>query len=358
MLETQAQGHPKWVPYSGQLRLQAFSHLASGANMVEYWHYHSIHNSFETYWKGLLSHDFLPNPVYNEASSIGHDFKRLSDKLIDLKKNNKTAILVSNEALTAYNWFKMYTNMDYNDYVRRMYDTLYKLNIECDVIDSTFENFDKYSMIIVPPLYSVNDTVLINLNNYIKNGGNVIFGLRSGFCDENSTVRNVIQPGIINSSCGVNYNLFTECGSAKLSNGEELTGWIELLNLENAESLLTYEHPEWSKYSAVSYNEYGNGSSTYIGCFPNVKTMEDIFCTVFKKRGLIEVENSDYKFPIIIRKGINNYNNKIIYIFNYSSENVLFKNCYGECYELINNTNISENEEVEITKWGFLILQV
>ena len=57
-LRPEAQGFPQWTPYDGQLRLQAFSHLASGANMVEYWHWHSIHNSFETYWKGLLSHDF------------------------------------------------------------------------------------------------------------------------------------------------------------------------------------------------------------------------------------------------------------------------------------------------------------
>ena len=28
VLETQAQGSPEWLPYPGQLRLQAFSHLA------------------------------------------------------------------------------------------------------------------------------------------------------------------------------------------------------------------------------------------------------------------------------------------------------------------------------------------
>lgn len=71
VLETEAQAFTHWVPYPGQLRLQAFSHLASGANMVAYWHWHSIHNSFETYWKGLLSHDFEPNPVYEEAQTIG-----------------------------------------------------------------------------------------------------------------------------------------------------------------------------------------------------------------------------------------------------------------------------------------------
>ena len=74
VLETEAQGFPGWVPYDGQLRLQAFSHLASGANMVEYWHWHSIHNSFETYWKGLLSHDFKENDTYRSAKVIGKEF--------------------------------------------------------------------------------------------------------------------------------------------------------------------------------------------------------------------------------------------------------------------------------------------
>ena len=64
VIETNAQGHVTWTPYPGQLRLQAFSHVASGANGVMYWHWHSIHNSFETYWKGLLSHDLQPNAAY------------------------------------------------------------------------------------------------------------------------------------------------------------------------------------------------------------------------------------------------------------------------------------------------------
>ena len=36
VLETEAQGYPGWTPYDGQLRLQAYSHLASGALGVMY----------------------------------------------------------------------------------------------------------------------------------------------------------------------------------------------------------------------------------------------------------------------------------------------------------------------------------
>ncbi len=41
-------------PYPGQMRQNVYAHLGSGANMVEYWHWHSIHYGQETYWKGVL----------------------------------------------------------------------------------------------------------------------------------------------------------------------------------------------------------------------------------------------------------------------------------------------------------------
>jgi len=40
----------QYPPYDGQLRLAAYAHLASGANMVAYWHWHSLHYGQETYW--------------------------------------------------------------------------------------------------------------------------------------------------------------------------------------------------------------------------------------------------------------------------------------------------------------------
>lgn len=49
VLESQAQAFVDWLPYPGQLRLMAMSHLASGACGVMYWNWHSIHNGLESY---------------------------------------------------------------------------------------------------------------------------------------------------------------------------------------------------------------------------------------------------------------------------------------------------------------------
>ena len=146
VLETEAQGFPGWTPYKGQLRLQAYSHIASGSNSVMYWHWHSIHNSFETYWKGLLSHDFQENETYREACIVGKEWKEIGSHLVNLKKKNDVAVLVSNEALTALKWFGIQAvsgdngKMMYNDVVRWIYDTLYKMNVECDFLFPESEN--------------------------------------------------------------------------------------------------------------------------------------------------------------------------------------------------------------------------
>ena len=70
------------LPYKGQLRLQAYSHIASGANSVMYWHWHSLHNARETYWKGLLSHDFQENDIYLEACVIGKELQKIGSHLV------------------------------------------------------------------------------------------------------------------------------------------------------------------------------------------------------------------------------------------------------------------------------------
>ena len=46
----------QFPPYDGQLREDVFTHIANGANMVEYWHWASIPaNQLSTYWKGVLA---------------------------------------------------------------------------------------------------------------------------------------------------------------------------------------------------------------------------------------------------------------------------------------------------------------
>ncbi|MDQ6423640.1 beta-galactosidase [Paenibacillus sp. LHD-117] len=363
VVETQAQAFPHWTPYPGQLRLQAFSHLASGANMVAYWHWHSIHNSAETYWKGLLSHDFKPNPVYDEAKTIGKDFDRLGKHLVNLRKRNRAAVMVSNEALTAIGWFKLPDGKTYNDVVRWMYDELYKMNVECDFIQPSCERLDDYRLIVVPALYAVSDEALERLNAFVKNGGNVVYSFKSGFTSEFVKVRTTNQPGIIHEACGVNYSMFVEPKNVSLKDdpfavGQQantVSSWMELLTPTTAEVLAYYDHPHWGKYAAITRNRYGQGCAFYIGCMTSAAVVNRVLKNAVQEAGLWGTDQ-ELAFPVIVKSGINSEDRRIRYYFNYSEHPVSFNYPHASGEELLSGRQISGGQQLEIDRWGVLIM--
>src|SRR5205823_2448187 len=142
-------------PYDGQLRMNVYAHLASGANMVEYWHWHSIHNGQEIYWKGVLSHDLQPNRAYKEVSETAKELKEIGTHLVNLKKTNNVAILFSHDSYSGLEFMK-YANhpstrmwgsfSGYMDqWLQPIHESLYKQNVESDIILQE-DDFSKYSL--------------------------------------------------------------------------------------------------------------------------------------------------------------------------------------------------------------------
>ena len=375
VIETEAQGFPGWTPYKGQLRLQAYSHLASGANSVMYWHWHSIHNACETYWKGILSHDFQENATYREACIIGNEFARLGKHLVNLKKKNEVAVLVSNEALTALNWFRIQEqapgadakSIYYNDVMRWMYDTLYHMNIECDFIWPESENLDQYKAIIVPALYAAPDELLIRLNQYVENGGTLIASFKTAFANENVKVSHQVQPHILSNCFGVHYDQFTFPKNVGLT-GEVIPEktdqkgnahpaanvFMELLVSEGAEVLASYEHYNWKDYAAITRNHYGKGQAVYIGCMTDEETLKSVYKAVLPEAG---VEIPEYHYPIIVRKGLNDLGKTVCYFLNYSGMELEMPYDYKNGIELLENTAVENGTALQMPAWGVKIVE-
>ena len=372
VLETEAQGYPGWTPYKGQLRLQAYSHLASGANSVMYWHWHSIHNSFETYWRGLLSHDMQENAPYREACIIGNEFFRLGSHLVNLKKKNDVAILVSNEALTALKWFGIEATaagdngIGYNDVVRWLYDTLFKMNIECDFVWPESDNLDQYKAIFVPALYAAPDELLEKLKQYTANGGTLVATFKTAFANENVKVSHEMQPHILSNCFGISYQQFTFPKNTGLSgsiidgtaNGAdekaEAKVFMELLMPQEAEVLASYDHYNWKEYAAITKNHYRKGTAIYIGCMTDDNTLKAVLTEAFNSA---EVEIPEYSWPVIVRKGTNDLGKCVRYILNYSVEeqNVVYHGADGT--ELFSEESVQDGESITVLPWNLKIVE-
>lgn len=365
VLETQAQAFKTWTPYPGQLFQLAFSHVASGANMVEYWHWHSIHNSFETYWKGLLSHDFQPNPVYNEAKKVGAAFQKLSADLINLKHMAKVAFVVDNASLTATSgpWMEFGIGEDakYNDVFRRLYDAFYRQNIATDVLDPKSIDPAKYDLLVVPMLYTATDEFLQKLNDYVENGGHVLYTFKDGVANEHVKVRTTRQPGIITKAVGAHYEMFVDPNGEGLADNSgifkgvdnQISNWAELLESDGAKVLATYDH-HWKSYAAITENKFGQGMTWYLGCWPNEEVVARLVEHIVAVLGL--TESYQTQFPLIVKSGTNEQAETIDFIFNYSDENQAFIMPFAAT-ELLSDASVQADQKVEMAPWEVKIMK-
>lgn len=364
ILETEAQGFPEWLPYDGQLRLQAFSHLASGADMVEYWHWHSLHNAIETYWKGLLSHDFKENDTYRAAKQIGSEFAALSPKIMHLKKENRVAVLVSNTALTAIEWFPISSMSEpqykYNDVLMGLYRLLYENNIECDfVFPQNMAEMERYSLVIVPALYAASEKTLKAIEAYAANGGHILVTYKSGFADENNKVWADEVPHVLSSVCGVYYSHFTipdgvDVASEAYGMTMPAEHFMELLVPgETTEVLARYAHLAYTRYAAVTRHRYGNGTATYVGCGLQDEMLQAVLLDTVQQAGISLSAN---RFPVIERRGVNMEGGQITYLLNYSMESRQAV-CERGGINLFTGLAVNAGSTIELAPWDLAIME-
>lgn len=386
ILETEAQGLTPWLPYPGQLRLQAYSHIANGSNSVMYWHWHSIHNAIESYWKGVLSHDFSENETYREAVVIGNEWNKIGSHLKNLKKENKIAIMLDNASLTGFTQFpleKAGAN-GYNTVMRWFSDALYRLNIEYDMISSREQDFSGYECLIVPALYSAPESLLLALDSYVRNGGHLISTFRSGFSDEYLKIYPDMQPHILHECLGLHYDQFTHphhvdivpvqsdvmaAAQEHFSHPDDsafsLTSsaceWMELITCDTAVPVLKYSHPAYERYAAAAKNQYGNGSTLYFGTmFENDELLESVLLSFLHETGFSggDLSSDAPHYPLIIKRGINDSGKELCYYLNYSKDPVSVTHHGKNGVELISEAAIVCGDKIDLGGWGVAVVEM
>ena len=354
----------QFPPYDGQLRLDVYTHFSSGANMVEYWHWHSIHNGQETYWKGVLSHDLEPTRAYAEVSRTAHELQRVGPEIVDLKQVNKVAILYSSDSSYGIEFMKFSDKVNYRTILDQMYATLYRNNIGLDFIFPESTNFSDYKVILVPPLYVASDEVLNRLVEYVRGGGHVVMAFKSGFTNEYDSVRWSMAPGPLRKAAGFRYQEFSTLAKPlalkddplKAGADNKVSEWADMLILEGAQALAYYDHPFFEKYPAITRNHFGSGTLTYEGTALSDALQTKMLLDVLKMAGLT---GPDQELPASVRvKHGTNRNGKVIhYYLNYSSGPQTFKYKYKSGKDLLTDSAVPSLQLVTLKPWDLVIIE-
>ncbi len=364
----------QYPPYDGQLRLDVYTHVSSGANMVEYWHWHSIHSGQETYWKGILSHDLEPNRAYAEVSRTAHELQKIGAHLVNLKIKNQAAILYSVDSANALDfmpftsrgpqWSFAPTAADYSALVHQFHRVLYNANVGVDFVFPEAANFSDYKVLIVPALYIADDNLLQKITEYVRGGGHVLMTFKSGFCNENSMVRWVRQPGPLREAAGFSYQEFSNLEKPlplkgdpfKAADENKVMYWAEFLMPEHAQAIAYYDHPFFGRWPAITRNQYGSGTLTYEGTWLSDTLQKDVLLDVLKSADLVGPDQQ-LSGPVRVKHGVNALGKRIHYYLNYSSDPESFAYPYAAATDLLSGKDIANSAQVRLQPWDLAIIE-
>ena len=365
----------QYPPYDGQLRLDVYTDLSSGANMVEYWHWHSIHAGQETYWKGVLSHDLEPNRAYAEVTRIAHELQKIGPDIVNLKIDNEVAILYSVDSSNALSFMPMVPRTgegwvpgkaagNYNPLIAQLHRAFYNENVGVDFVFPNTADFSKYKLLVVPALYIADDALLKKIAVYVQQGGHVLMTYKSGFANENSAVRWERAPGPLRTAAGFNYQEFSNLEKPlalkddpfHVGKGNEVNTWAEFLQLETAKPLAYYDHPFFGNWPAITRNIYGKGSLTYEGTLLTDALQAAIVRDTLKQSG-IETDAAAAESTIRIKHGRNQKGQRIHYFLNYSSSPASIDYHYGTAHNLLGQQEINPGQRLTVGPWDVVIAE-
>jgi len=278
IMETQP-GHVNWAPINndlnkGEIRAMAWENIGHGADAVSYWQWRSAMNGQEEYHGTLLGADGTPVPVYSEVSQLGREFAEAGSVLAGTSPKSQVAILHTYPSFWAINWQRHNKNYDPINELLSYYRPLHDIAQSVDIVQPTVD-LSQYKLVVAPGLNVLSDAAAKNLIQYVKNGGHLLLGQRSGMKTSDNALQPERQPGPLVSLLGARVAAYYALLNPVPVSGQFGTNtsqlWAEYLNHLSPDThvLETYGKSNgWLDGNpAIVTRSVGKGSITYVGAW-------------------------------------------------------------------------------------------
>src|ERR1700675_2251446 len=284
VMETQP-GSVNWAPVNnsldkGEVRAMAWHAVGHGADVVSYWQWRSALNGQEEYHGTLLGADGTPVPLYAEAQQIGREFAKAGPALAGTSVKSEVAMLHSYDSRWAIDWQRHNKNYDPIDELVSYYGPLRAVSQSIDVVEPVAP-LSQYKLVVAPGLNVLSDAAAKNLIEYVRQGGHLVLGQRSGMKDDDNGLQRARQPGPLVELLGgrvEQYYALTDPVPVEGKFGSaQVKLWAELLSAkaDDVEVLARYGKSNgWlDGLPAAITRKVGKGRITYIGAWLDEKTM-------------------------------------------------------------------------------------
>ncbi|GAB2873076.1 beta-galactosidase [Streptomyces mayteni] len=334
------------VPFPGQLRLAAHLFASRGADLLAYWHWHSLHYGAETYWGSVLGHDLEPGRIYDEVAELGAELKKLAPSWRDSVPDADVAMLYSRDSYKALQFQPALlvpgtSTPDSSTYHRvfsRLYQAAHDVRLQVRVVQ-TDSDWTEHQVLVVPALYIADDILLEKIVEHARQGAHVVVTFRTGYADQWARARWTRQPGLLRGPAGVSYQEFstisrpvplqaatsTDLPELRLPAGAHAEGWADGLLLEGATALAHYSDRFLGESPAITTHPHGEGRITWVGTLPDRETAAEILRWAHEERGATAPADAwDVPASVRVTSSVRPDGRRLWFVANHSWEPVEF----------------------------------
>lgn len=377
-------GYP-WMhepAYDGQWRQVAWALISRGAAMIEYWHWHTLPYGTETYWGGVLPHSLEAGRVYQQIAALGAEIAEAGDAVVGLTPDAEVGIVFSNPSKWAAAEFPALGGESgpdrraFQNVVDAYYRGAFEAGLSARVVhvEQLLERDPSDVAAELPALVAAGLAILADdeltwLRSYAEAGGHLVVGIRTGYEDQEARARFERKPAFLDEAAGIWYEEFSTLeaplpvrGTDALPLPEEATAttWVDGVNLldgdDPAEVLVTYQHPHFGRWAAVTSRPVDGGRVTYVGTVPDPALARAILGWVAERT----LEPGPWQAQAetqTVRGATNPAGERVWFVHNWSWEPSAFV-LPEAATDLLTGEPLTQGARLDLSAWDVRVLRV
>lgn len=313
------------TPRPGQLRLWTYQAIAHGAEGMVYFRFRTALFGMEQYWYGVLDHDGKPRRRFYELQKTGAELMKLEQYIKDRKNDYDALIVRTYDNIWSHEIKRHKAGYDYKNLLYSYYKANAAWNVNTAVSRGSYGD---YKVVYMPSYNVVREEEIVEIKEYVENGGVLVLSFRSGTRDEYNNMRPLAMPGLFAELAGIEVEEFDALrknvpvegavsGTAKL--------WCDIIRPQTAETLCTYGAEYYKGRAAVTCNRFGKGLVYYVGCDLDEAAMKELVAIINKSAG-IELYEAPAGVEVISRGEVTvvlNHNENPVKLENIKGRNAL-----------------------------------
>lgn len=361
-----ANGWTAWMgaptPRPGQIALWTMQSIAHGADFISYFRWRTATVGTEIYWHGILDYSGRDNRRLKEVGEIYNNLQKLQE-ISGGKYQANVAIIKDYDNIFDTRvdvWHDRIERksqrglLEAHQFTHTPFNYIY-LQDEMDASE-----LFGYKVIFYPHGMILNEKRVNILKEYVKQGGTLVMGCRTGLKDMNGHCVMDRLPGEASELTGTDVVEYSIVGPDEENITIEWDGIkleADLFNDilkpigENAKSVGTYSNSYYKGETGLVKNKFGKGTVYYFGGTFSAQTGK----AFLEKLGVCSPYSADLLLPesceIAIRKkdGI-----EYIIILNYSKDNCKIR-IYKEMIDMYSEEKVIG--DIEIAGFGTMVLK-